>query len=217
MIAPADRVSGLAVVGCAVVLWGLLCGATARLAGSTLLFAVALFLPYFLVTPLIRLEVGADGWRGALLPPWSVFVHGVAGVQVSVWTATTLSASALRLGLMELPLPRIVAAIVLQIVQQSTTLISETRRVAAAISVRGGTARYRTAVRVVASATRVWLPRVVTRAERVALTMELRGYCERDLRRMGVATGSSADVAAVGLAILALAAAVALRVWGEVW
>jgi len=214
MVAPVATWPGIAAVTSAVVLWEVLVRPPARVVRSTLLFGLALFLPYFLLAPLIRSEASADDWTRALLVPWVVFFRGMTAMQASVSTTTTLSASELRQGLSRLPVPGAVSAVLIQIVHQTACLLYETRRIAAAVAVRGGTAGHRTAIAVLASLPRVWLPRVIDRAERVGLAMELRGYCRREPAATGSVPAAAGDGLATGGALLVLAGAVALRLWG---
>jgi energy-coupling factor transporter transmembrane protein EcfT len=211
MVAPAKSYTGVAAVALVVATWAALVRPPFRVVRSALLLGLVLFLPYFLLVPLIH---DGDGWAGALEVPWTVFFRGVTAMQATVCTAAALSGSALRQGLSRLPVPRVFSTVLVQIVHQTAGLVYETRRVIAAISVRGGTTGLRTAVRVLASLPRVWLPRVVERAERVGAAMELRGYCERDLAEMGVVSSSAADHLAMGLGVAVVAGAVALRIWG---
>jgi energy-coupling factor transporter transmembrane protein EcfT len=214
MIAPATNWIGVTGILSTVVLWGVLVRPPVRIIGSTLLLGLILFLPYFFLVPLIHTESAGGGWLGAFGAPWTVFLRGMTAMQASVLTATALSASALRQGLNRLPVPRVISAVLIQIVHQATSLLYETQRVASAIAVRGGTTGYRTGLRLLTSLPRVWLPRVVDRAERVGAAMELRGYCERDLAEMGVVSTSWKDRLAVGLAIFVVAGAAALRIRG---
>ena len=138
MVAPAATGPGILVVAVTVVSWVIACGPPWRVAGSFAMLGLAVFLPYFLLAPLIRAGSPgqAAGWTHALAAPWGVFLHGMAALLVSTATATTLSPSDLRSGMLALPVPGIVSAILLQIVNQTSDLAYETRRVAAAIAVR---------------------------------------------------------------------------------
>ena len=151
------------------------------------------------------------GWAQALTPPWCVFVKGMAGILVTTASVTTLCASDLRQGLLHLPVPRVMAAILLQIVHQTGTLVYETRRVAAAIAVRGASSGWLTAVRVLCSLPRVWLPRVMARAELVAIAMEMRGYSDGDLQSFGHLPMRLADRATLGMVLGVLAISLAIR------
>ena len=133
---------------------------------------------------------------------------------VSVATVASLTASDLREALVRLPVPSIVSAILLQIVHQTATLFYETERVASAMAVRGASSGGTTAWRVLASLPKVWLPRVLVRAERVAAAMELRGYCDADLPSFRQHKSRPADAGVLVLSIAVLALAITLRVWG---
>jgi energy-coupling factor transporter transmembrane protein EcfT len=222
LVAPATTWPGVAVITASVALWVALVRPPARVVRAALLLGLVLFLPYFLIVPLalVRSDAGG-GWLAALCVAWTVFWRGMTAMQASITTATALSASALRQGLGRLPIPRVLSEVLVQIVHQAAGLVRETDGIASAVAVRGGTTGYRTAIRVLCSIPRVWLPRVVERAERVGAAMELRGYCEREPperkqpgRAEAPAASSPADGLALTAALLLLAGAIALRVWG---
>lgn len=196
--------------------WLLACQPPWRVLRTSLLLGLALFLPYFLLLPLLpgASSVAAESWRRALVVPWTILLRGLCGMLVCAATVTSLSASDLREALLRLPVPSIVSAILLQIVHQTATLFYETRRVAAAMAVRGASSGGVAAWRVLFSLPRVWLPRVIVRAERVGAAMELRGYCDvNSLSFRQVAVGL-ADIGTLGAATAALGIAVTLRVLG---
>ena len=203
----------LAVVG-VVAVWLATCRVPFRVLRLAVLLGLALFVPYFLLLPLLpdAPPVFSGSWQRALAVPWTILLRGMSGMLVSVATVTTLSASDLREALVRLPVPGIVSAILLQIIHQTSTLFYETRRVAAAMAVRGASSGVATGWRVLASLPRVWLPRIAVRAERVADAMELRGFCDEELRPLHQMQVSPVDIAALSAAVVVLAGAVALRV-----
>jgi energy-coupling factor transporter transmembrane protein EcfT len=174
-----------------------------------------MFLPYFLLVPILLKRATAappgTAWAKALAPPWDILLHGLAGVLVTVATVSTLTGSDLRSGLLALPLPRIVTAILVQIIHQTSVLLAETKRVAAAIAVRGASGRGRAALRALTSLPRVWFPRIMDRADRLGAAMEFRGYAEADLRIFGQRAAGAADAGVIALAAAVLALAAALR------
>lgn len=216
MVAPAATLPGsLAVVG-VVTVWLAMCRAPFRVLRAAFLLGLALFLPYFLLLPLLpdAPAVFSGSWRQALAVPWTILLCGMSGMLVSVATVTSLSASDLREALARMPVPTVVSAILLQIVHQTATLFYETRRVAAAMAVRGASSGAVAGWRVLASLPRVWLPRVAVRAERVADAMELRGFCDEELRPLRRVRLAAADVAALSAAAAVLAGIVALCLLG---
>jgi energy-coupling factor transporter transmembrane protein EcfT len=214
LVAPVTTVPGLAAVIATVLAWLALCGPPAAPVRGALVLGLVLLSPVLLLTPLVRVETAGGGWVAAAAAPWSVFAHGLSGMLVTTTAATTLSASALRQGLVRLPVPKIVVLILLQVVQQTSTLLAETGRVAAAMAVRGGGLGANTVLGLLTSIPKVWLPRVITRADRVAAAMELRGIGGIELEAMGAVPSTVTDALAIGAALLVLASAALLRLWG---
>lgn len=215
MIAPATTLLGSCVIVSITVAWGGLCRPPLKVVRSSVLLGLALFLPFFLLIPLIREQGAGPDWGRSLVVLWVVVLRGMAGMQVSILTVTSLTASELRQGLVRIPVPEVIAAVLLQIVHQASTLIYETRRVAAAIAVRSGSSGVRTAVRLLAALPGAWLPRIITRADRVAAAMEVRGYCQRDLRALDGVSLEMKDILALLVASSVLMAAIVLRACGD--
>ncbi len=216
LAAPAGTGRGIALIAFVATAWTAACGMPLRAVKSFALLGAAMFLPYFLLVPLLTGAgtpgpSGQGGFLSALAAPWDVVLHGFAGLFLTAATVTSLSASDFRRGVLALPLPRLVTGVVIQIVHQTAVLFAETGSVAAAIAVRSGSGRAGTVLRVLASVPRVWLPRIIHRADRVSAAMELRGYAETDLRVMGPTKPRAADAAAIGAAVGLLALAAAIR------
>jgi hypothetical protein len=192
---PSTVVGSLLLVG-TVIVWLLLCRPPARLLGTASIFSFALFSPVFLIAP--------------LAPAWTVLARGVATMLVSVATIVTLGITDLDDGLASLPVPRPVTALVTQIVHQTGMLIGETRRIVQTMAVRGGVGNSRAGLGLLGALPRVWLPRIVLRADRVAAVMELRGFGPETaaVRRIPMSKG---DIFSVLLAALWLGLTLALR------
>jgi energy-coupling factor transporter transmembrane protein EcfT len=213
MIAPAASASGSLFIAAVVAVWLTVCHPPLRVVCTTAALGLVLFLPYFLLLPLLP-DAPSDfsgDFGPALAVPWSVLVCGMSGMLVSAATATSLSTGDLREALVRLPVPRVLSAILLQIVHQTAALFYETRRVAAAMAVRGASSGILGGLRVLVSLPRVWLPRVADRAERVACAMELRGFCDEELRPLRHERLGLADAAALIAAATVLGGAVVLR------
>jgi energy-coupling factor transporter transmembrane protein EcfT len=215
MTAPAGSAAGTAFIAAVTLAWAVACGIPRRAAGSFALLGLAMFLPYFLLVPLLAMErpdAAAQAFpASAAGAPWDVFLHGMAGMFLAAATASSLGPSDLRRGLLALRVPGAVTAIVVQVLHQTGELLDETRRLAAACAVRGAAGRGKAATAVLAALPRVWLPRIIGRAERVAAAMELRGYAETDLRVFGAPPLGAADAAVVIALAAVLAIAAALR------
>ena len=215
LMSPALSVPGTVLIAAATAAWIYSSGIPGRTIRSSALLGLAMYLPYLLLVPLMvkgpSVTGQGTGWAGALAVPWGILLHGLAGLLIATATIATLTASDLRGGLLALPLPRVFTAILVQIVHQTFVLLSETKRVAAAVAVRGGSSKWRAVVWMLTSLPRVWLPRILSRADRVAAAMELRGFAEVDLRIFGQRTIGAPDVGVIAMAGVALAVAVMLR------
>jgi energy-coupling factor transporter transmembrane protein EcfT len=213
MAAPVTRLPGVVCVSACTCAWLIGCRPPLKTVGNAALLGLALFLPAFFLAPLIRNgpSEATWNWSRAMAVPWSIFVRGLCGMLVSLGTVTSLSASDLREGLVRLPIPRLVSAILLQIIHQTGTLVDETRQVAWAMAVRGASGGGRTAWRVLSSLPQVWIPRVVLRAEDVAAAMEIRGYGLDSIRSFRRDRLRAGDAVVLALALGFLACAIALR------
>jgi energy-coupling factor transporter transmembrane protein EcfT len=213
MIAPTATVPGTLVAAAVACCWLCACWPPARVVRTTLILGLVALLPYFLLAPFMNTGPNVAASDRPLAIIGGVFVRGMSSLVVSVATITTLSANDLREGLMRLPVPGAVSAILLQIVHQTATLAYETRQVASAMAVRGASTSGLTAWRLLSSLPRVWLPRIVQRADRVAAAMELRGYCDSTFGMRKKHPYRLADGIALGLVLATLGFAVALRCW----
>lgn len=117
MIVPNTTITGMGFILLSAVVWGSICRPPLKLIRASLLFGLALFVPYFLLVPIIYLERNEVNWLYATIPVWTVFLRGLAGMQITIVTISTLSVSDLRQGLIQLPLPAVIFAGLLQIVR----------------------------------------------------------------------------------------------------
>ena len=216
MLAPPVDLRGMLVIAGASGSWLAACRPPLRVVRRVMALGTAVLLPYGVLLALAwALAPGAGGaptsWRQALTVAWSVLARGLAAVLVSLATAASLSGSDLRDGLARLPVPRVASSILLQMLHQSATLAQETRKIVSALELRGASSRATAAWRLLASLPRVWLPRVMGRAERVAAAMELRGICEHEAQPLRAVRMGLFDAAVLASAAGVLALAVATR------
>ena len=186
-------------------LWMRLCGFQSRnlwrlAAGGLLLFTSILG----------SLALAAGLGEGPLRPgaAWSLALKGVALAGLSWATLATF-----RLGDLLAALgggPGTLRLILEQIIQQVRNLLDESRRIAQAWQLRGGSGRLPLAL--LRAAPMVWLPRVAHRAERVAAAMDLRGIPGHGLFREPQPLGWR-EGGLLGLSLAGFLAALALR-WG---
>ena len=216
MIAPATTLTGGMAIAVTVGAWLAASRPPLKTVFGFALLGFLLFVPTFLLLPLMPPNGAspAGGWERGFAVSADLLVRGMSGVLISMATVASVSVSELREGLTRLPMPGIVSAIVVQIVHQTASLFYETKRVAAAMAVRSASGGGRAAWQVLWSLPRVWLPRIVDRADRVADAMELRGYCDGEARTLRSSSMRAVDWAALALALAVLGLAVVMRVRG---
>lgn len=207
LVAPVDSYPGVAMCTALTVAWLASCRPPARILAGFMALALVLFLPVFLLTPWVRPDPG----ESALGIPWGIALHGTMGLLLSAATLSTLTVADLRDALLEIRVPRVIVTILVQMVQQASSLTEETHRMRQAIMVRGAAGSVSDRVRLAGSMVTVWVPRLLYRADRVAMAMELRGYAlpERTCRTSFV--WSARDTLLLVGTFLALGLAVLLR------
>ena len=206
LLAPVTSAKGAAIASLTCGTWLLCCWPPARIVRAGLLLSLVLFLPYL---PLAYFA--SDTSRGSIALAWSLLARGAGALLISLAAASTLSTSDFREAVLGLPLPKVVKEIVVQILHQTAGLAGETQRIAQAMAVRGATERRSSSWRVLRALPQAWLPRVVERAERVGLAMELRGYCEANTTFVAEQPWSAPDLVALVLGAAAVALALATR------
>jgi energy-coupling factor transporter transmembrane protein EcfT len=209
LASPATTLAGSAFLLCTTAVWASLCGLPLRIAVRVLGLLAAVLLPLIL---LALLPVG-DGWNlaEALRVSWALVARGLASTLVAVATVAALAPWELHEGLEALPLPRVVVAVLSQVVRQADTLARETASMTTAIRLRGGAGGFRAAVVVARALPEVWLPRVGDRAERTARAMEMRDFDGGSLQRTATWSSGDAGLAAATMAWTALG--LVLRFW----
>jgi energy-coupling factor transporter transmembrane protein EcfT len=178
LLADAASWPGLLLVALTVLVACAVTAPPARPLLSVVTLGAVMLSPVLLLAPWSEATLPRHGLPaiGNLAAPWRIFCTGLAVIAITSATVSTLSRSDLREALVRLPVPRLLTAIALQIVMQADLLAREAGRIMLALQARGATHGFRSRLRAVGSVPRVWLPRLASKAERVALAMEVRGY-----------------------------------------
>ena len=170
----------------------------AQLLGAALLF----YLPFLLLTLLAMPSGPSTVWSSeALAVAWK----GSACVFLAGATLWTLSLPDLHAALRGVSVPEWIALLTVHILHQTESLLEETRRITQAIEVRAGGSR----ILVLRSLPLVWLPRILFKADRVAMAMEVRGY--NHLVLFENPTWRGRDFASIAIAFAFVGTAVLLR------
>lgn len=166
--------------------WTALCGPPARRLRTALMFSLILFGPVLVLLALVQCAAAGDVSSPAYAPAAVAGARGVFCVVASVSTLATLSLPDLWEALDGLRAPRAFSAVIVQIMHQTGLLADESRRIASALRMRGAhAARPAERLRCVCQFPVVWLLRLLARAERVGLAMEVRGFAGAAVRVRG--------------------------------
>jgi energy-coupling factor transporter transmembrane protein EcfT len=216
LVAPAGSRGGLLVLGATAAGWTLLCRPPLSIVRKAFGFGLVLFVPFALLAAAFpaagspSAPIG-EGSVDRVLPfAIGVAAKGMATLLVSVATLSTLRLWEFQQGLGSFPLPGMALSILAQMLLQIGTLAEETARIAAVLTLRGGGGRG--SFPLVAALPKVWLPRVIARAERTALAMEIRGFSGESPRFESWNHGRG-EAGALALSFAWLLASIALRSW----
>jgi len=177
-----------------------------KLLGLGLIF----FVPFFILLPwtgrsdqLIDLggimTVRSDAW----VAPFNVLIRGVFCLLLGYGLIASVEKSEFQQALVRLPLPRVIVVMVHQILRWMGPLIEESTSIGRALALRGGTRGFKTGLRLTRALPAAWLPRVLSRADRVSAAMQVRDY-RGELMDPGPWRFQAADAWALALSLLAL-------------
>ena len=167
--------------GGAILLCGCLVADHTTVAGLIVLPAVALsalLLQRTRLTSMARLMLAGTLFYlpVVVLASPGVALKGLSAAIVGVATVSSLGPQALHDAIIRMPLPALVRLLVLQMVHQAEVLRRESVRIHQALVVRGGVDGIRGIWEFAKAIPVVWLPRVLFRADRVGMAMDMRGY-----------------------------------------
>jgi energy-coupling factor transporter transmembrane protein EcfT len=207
---PLDSTGGIAAIVFAAVSWCVLAGMPGIWIVRTVCASIVLFFPMLLLTPWMTAEpsspapmIARVGHAGAIA------LRSTCCLFVAASTITSLPLHDVRRGFVNIPLPRALTVLIVQIIMQTMLLSGETGRVIAALRLRAASGVR--SVRALFSFPIVWMVRILFRAERTSAAMTVRGY--------GIETATAgenvkltiADMLAIICTATVLAASVLMR------
>lgn len=141
------------------------------------------FVPFFILLPFTgRSEQLIDLWgvitvrSDAWVAPFNVLVRGIFCLLLGYGLISSVDKSELQQALVRFPLPRVLVMMVHQILHWLGPLAEETASIGRAVALRGGTRGVLTGLRLTRALPVAWLPRVLSRADRVSAAMQVRDY-----------------------------------------
>ncbi len=182
LISSPDEIVGLALLLGGLATYILATGLPGRICVRVLMLCGVMLGPLFLLSPWIEASKGSGATgeliEGRLSIPWKIVVRGTASVLVTAATASSLTLWELRKALAGSPLPKTAVLALFQILHQSHILLDESWRMARAAILRGARDGWRPRVLAIRFLPQSWFPRLLERAKRVAMAMQLREYTE---------------------------------------
>lgn len=150
-----------------------------KLLGLGLIF----FVPVFILLPWTgRSEQMIDLWgimtvrADAWVAPVNVLARGIFCLLLGYGLIASLEKSEFQQALTRLPLPRVIVVMVHQILRWLGPIVEESTSIGRAVALRGGTRGIKTGLRLTRALPSAWLPRVLSRADRVSAAMQVRDY-----------------------------------------
>lgn len=164
-------------------LWAVATGTRGRTIVRLIVLGLIFFMPFFLFLPwtgssdvAVKLvpfiKIRSDAW----ITPFTILFRGICCLLLGAGLIAVFPESDLHRFLSRLPAPRIFPVIIHQIMRFLSPLAHEGINISRAVVLRGGTAGWRTGVKVARTLPVAWLPRVLARSIRVSNAMEVRGY-----------------------------------------
>jgi energy-coupling factor transporter transmembrane protein EcfT len=211
LVSPIHTPPGLCLACGAAIGWVALGGLPARRLFALSLYSMLLFLPVFLFTPWLETSRPAGGphWFHAAQIPLEISLRGTACIFVCASTIAVLDLTELNAGLAALPIPRTLHHLLIQIAHQTAMLADESQRISTAVRIRGLPLGRASKLRFLPAMPTIWLLRIMNRAERIGVAMDMRGF--ETITRSSPVNISLVDGFAVTTALLMLGASIILR------
>jgi len=182
LISSPHEVVGLALLLGGLAIYILATGLPGRICFRILILCGVMLGPLFFLSPWIEASGGSEAagevLRGQLSILWKIVVRGTASVFVTAATASSLTIWELKRAVAGSPFPKSFVLVLFQILHQSHILLDESWRMARAAILRGAMDGWKSRSLAIRSLPQSWFPRLLERAKRVAMAMELREYSE---------------------------------------
>ena len=207
MAAPLSSIAGIALVSLITFAWWLLAGMPGPITLRYALAAIILFAPFLLLTP--WMTTGQEVLAPAidrLANAGTIVLRSTCCLFIAASTVASLPLHDAHRGLANLPLPRTLALVAIQLITQTTLLAEETGRVIAALQIRAASG-----IRVVFAFPVVWMARILFRADRTAAAMAVRGYGDSKSMMRECQRIAPGDLLAIAASAAMCVAAILLR------
>jgi energy-coupling factor transporter transmembrane protein EcfT len=205
--APFPSIGGISLAVASAIAWWALAGMPLAMTLRCLLAALILFSPFLLLTPWMTIDPGAAAPAAdRLINAGAIALRSTCCLFIAASTVASLPLHDAHRGLANLPLPRTLAILMVQLVTQTALLAGETGQVIAALRIRAASG-----IRVVYTFPIVWMARILFRADRTAAAMTVRGYGDETPGMRTRPAISPRDILAAAASTAIFATAVLMR------
>ena len=175
LLIPLQSIPGVILITIITVCWCLLAAMPMRMLLRCAIASIILFIPFFLIAPWIATDTStASPMIYRFLVSGTIALRSTCCLFVTASTIAVLAIQDVHQGIAFIPMPRIIALLIVQLINQTMLLIDETTRIISVLRIRGAS-EYRN-IRLLFSFPVVWMVRMLFRAERTAAAMTVRGY-----------------------------------------
>jgi len=155
--------------------WVLFAAMPGKMLSRCAIASIILFFPFLLLSPWMTVDsYSGSGAAGCFTQAGGIALRSTCMLFIGASTIASLTLHDVHRGLVCLPIPRSIAALIVQIINQTMLLAEETARIIDVLRLRG-TSGVR-GIRVLFAFPVVWMVRMLFRAERIAAAIAVRGY-----------------------------------------
>lgn len=191
--------------------WILLASMPGKMLQRCAIASVILFFPYLLLSPWMAVDsYSAAPMADRFAQAGGIALRSTCMLFIAASTIASLTIHDVHVGLVCLPIPRSLVALIVQLINQTMLLAEETTRIVGVLRLRGASGVR--GIRVLFAFPIVWMVRMLFRAERSAAAMAVRGYGIETAVKGDRIKLTFADMMMLSAATLAFAISVALRV-----
>jgi energy-coupling factor transporter transmembrane protein EcfT len=175
LLIPLQSMTGIFFIAAATTCWCLLASMPARMLVRVSAASLILFFPIVLLTPWMTVDSAATSpMTSRLLQAGVIALRSTCCLFIAASAIASLSIQDMHQGLAHLPIPRTLAVLVVQLINQTMLLAEETTRIVGVLRLRGASGTR--GIAVLFSFPIVWMVRMLFRAERTAAAMTVREY-----------------------------------------
>ena len=211
LLVPLKTIGGAVFLVVASFCWILLASMPGKMLFRCAIASVILFFPFLLLSPWMTVDsYTTTPMADRFAQAGGIALRSTCMLFIAASTLASLIMHDVHRGLVCLPIPRSIVALIVQLINQTMLLAEETTRIVGVLRLRGASGVR--GIRVLFAFPIVWMVRMLFRAERSAAAMSVRGYGIETAVKGDRIKLTFADISMLSAATLAFAISVTMRV-----